>query len=103
MVERLRQLAAIFAIEVCAYAVMENHYHTILRTHPDVVARWSDREVATRWQRRNRTPITPELGMQRGTFSVWVLSLVAEIYQFRGLFVGFVFEVQPESYVIKNR
>ncbi len=31
-VDRLRHLAAIFAIEVCAYSVMENHYHTILRT-----------------------------------------------------------------------
>jgi len=49
LVERLRYLAAIFAIEVCAYAVMENHYHTILRTRPDIVASWSDREVATRW------------------------------------------------------
>ena len=49
LVDRLRYLAAIFAIEVCAYAVMENHYHTILRTRPDIVANWSDREVATRW------------------------------------------------------
>jgi hypothetical protein len=49
LVDRLRQLAAIFAIEVCAYAVMENHDHAILRTRPDIVASWSDREVATRW------------------------------------------------------
>ena len=49
LVDRLRLLASIFAIEVCAYAVMENHYHTILRTRPDIVATWSDREVATRW------------------------------------------------------
>src|SRR5574342_301732 len=49
LVDRLRFLAAIFAIDVCAYAVMENHYHTILRTRPDIVASWSDREVATRW------------------------------------------------------
>jgi REP element-mobilizing transposase RayT len=49
LVDRLRQLAAIFAIDVCAYAVMENHYHTILRTRPDIVAGWSDQEVATRW------------------------------------------------------
>ena len=47
--DRLRRLAAIFAIEVCAYSVMETHYHTILRTRPDLVALWSDREVATRW------------------------------------------------------
>jgi REP element-mobilizing transposase RayT len=49
LVDRLRYLSAIFAIEVCAYAVMENHYHTILRTRPDIVASWTDREVATRW------------------------------------------------------
>jgi putative transposase len=49
LVDRLRHLAAIFAIEVCAYAILENHYHTILRTRPDIVASWSDWEVATRW------------------------------------------------------
>jgi len=49
LVDRLRYLAAIFAIEVCAYAVLATHYHTILRTRPDIVAKWSDREVAIRW------------------------------------------------------
>ena len=49
LVDRLRHLAAVFAIEVCAYAVMENHYHSILRTRPDIVAGWSDWEVASRW------------------------------------------------------
>ena len=49
LVDRLRYLAAIFAIEVCAYAIMETHYHSILRTRPDIVALWSDGEVATRW------------------------------------------------------
>jgi REP element-mobilizing transposase RayT len=49
LVDRLKHLSAIFAIEVCAYAVMWNHYHTILRTRPDIAAGWSDREVAIRW------------------------------------------------------
>ena len=49
LVERLRHLAAIFAIEVCAYAILANHYHSVLRTRPDIVALWSDREVARRW------------------------------------------------------
>jgi len=49
VVDRLRHLAAIFAIEVLAYAVMETHDHTVVRTRPDIVATWSDREVATRW------------------------------------------------------
>jgi REP element-mobilizing transposase RayT len=49
LVSRLRKLAGIFAIEVCAYAVMDNHYHTILRTRPDIAGHWTDREVARRW------------------------------------------------------
>ena len=49
LVDKLRELAAIFAVEVCAFAVMWNHYHTILRTRPDIVATWSDYEVASRW------------------------------------------------------
>ena len=49
LVERLRHLATIFAIEVCAYAVLANHYHAVLRTRPDIVALWSDLEVARRW------------------------------------------------------
>jgi putative transposase len=49
IVDRMKYLAAIFAVEVCAYAIMSNHYHNILRTRPDIVAKWSDREVATRW------------------------------------------------------
>ena len=49
LLDRLRHLAAIFAIDVCAYAIMANHYHLILRTRPDIVASWSDLQVATRW------------------------------------------------------
>ena len=49
LVERLRYLAAIFAIEVCAFAILLNHYHSILRTRPDIVALWPDDEVARRW------------------------------------------------------
>jgi hypothetical protein len=49
IVERLKFLASIFAVDVCAYAVMSTHAHEILRTRPDIAASWSDREVASRW------------------------------------------------------
>jgi hypothetical protein len=49
IVERLKFLAGIFAIDVCAFAVMINHSHEILRTRPDIAASWSDWEVASRW------------------------------------------------------
>ena len=49
LLDRLRFLASVFAIEVCAYAILENHYHLILRLVPQIMAAWSSRDVAVRW------------------------------------------------------
>jgi hypothetical protein len=46
---RLEELAGLFAIDVLAFAVMSNHIHVVVRNRPDVVAGWSDKEVARRW------------------------------------------------------
>src|SRR6186997_1415130 len=46
---RLDFLAGQFAIDVNDYAVMGNHLHVMLRNRPDIVATWSDEEVARRW------------------------------------------------------
>ena len=49
--ERLEHLASIFGVDCLAFAILSNHTHQILRSRPDIVATWSDREVATRWLR----------------------------------------------------
>jgi len=46
---RLELLAVSFAIEICDFALLDNHLHLILRTRPDIVAGWEDHEVALRW------------------------------------------------------
>ncbi len=48
---RMEALASVFGIDVLTYAIMSNHMHLILRNRPDVVAAWSDKEVAIRWLR----------------------------------------------------
>lgn len=48
---RMEALASVFGVDVLTYAVMSNHLHVILRNRPDVVAQWSDEEVAVRWLR----------------------------------------------------
>ena len=47
--QRLEFLAGIMGIEVLGYAVMSNHFHTILRNRPDIVETWSDEDVARKW------------------------------------------------------
>lgn len=71
--QRLEFLASIFAIDCLTYTVMNNHIHLVLRSRPDVLATWSDEEIARRWlklfpKRREQDgspaePTEPELNM----------------------------------------
>ena len=47
--DKLHHTAEAFAIKLCAYAVMSNHYHVVLHLRPDLSNSWSDREVVKRW------------------------------------------------------
>ena len=47
--QRMEFLAGVMGIEVLGFAVMSNHFHCILRSRHDVVATWSDDEVARKW------------------------------------------------------
>lgn len=49
VVDRLATLVNIFAIDLCAYAVMSNHYHVVLRVDRARAESWSHREVADQW------------------------------------------------------
>jgi REP element-mobilizing transposase RayT len=48
IVERLKLLASIFAIDVCAYAILSNHIHLVLRVMAQHVEQWSDDEIICR-------------------------------------------------------
>lgn len=49
--DRILKLGKIFAIDICAYAVMSNHYHVVLHINSRQNQSWSDREVCQRWHR----------------------------------------------------
>ncbi len=48
--QRMLELASVFAIDVCAYAVMSNHYHLVLHIDRTQALSWSESEVAVRWR-----------------------------------------------------
>jgi len=48
---RLLEVAAVFAIDIAAYAIMSNHYHVVLHIDGDKGDTWSAEEVAERWMR----------------------------------------------------
>ena len=47
--DRIKLLSSVFAIDLCAFAIMANHYHLVLRIDVERVKQWSDHEVAKRW------------------------------------------------------
>lgn len=49
--QRLLELAEIFAIDIASYAVMHNHYHTVLYINESEALSWSELEVVERWHR----------------------------------------------------
>ena len=50
LVSRLRFLSYVYAIDICAYAVMSNHYHVVLHVDEARARDWSLEEVVERWQ-----------------------------------------------------
>jgi len=57
LVDRISLQADVFGIDVCAYAVMGNHYHLVLKVDKHLVTALSDFEVLRRWTRIFRGPL----------------------------------------------
>ncbi len=49
IVSRLKFLSYVYAIDICAYAVMDNHYHVVLHVDKDRALAWRHEEVVERW------------------------------------------------------
>ena len=45
----MKLLTETFAIDLCAYALMSNHYHLVVRMAPERVKSWTAREIVERW------------------------------------------------------
>ena len=50
MLDRLAEIDTVFCIDVCAYAIMSNHYHIILYINKSQVDSLTDLEVIERWR-----------------------------------------------------
>ena len=64
VVERLAELSEVFAMSVCAYAVMSNHYHVVLHVDREAAEKLSQAEVLQRWSRLFSLPTILEQCLQ---------------------------------------
>ena len=49
--KKLLFLSEVFAIDICAHAVMQNHTHLVLHVNSLVAEQWTTKEVITRWHK----------------------------------------------------
>lgn len=72
LIDRMKQLASIFSVHICAYAVMSNHYHLVLYVNTQMALGWSHKEVLSRWTNlfgpstaKQIETLSPELAQNR--------------------------------------
>ncbi|MET0659962.1 MAG: transposase, partial [Steroidobacteraceae bacterium] len=95
VLERLGQLSAIFAIDICAYAVMSNHYHLVVHVDTQRARAWSEWEVIERWGGLFRIPALVK-GYRDGTLSSQIERTVA-----RGLIARWRDRLQDVSWFMR--
>ena len=77
--DRMQLLSQVFALDICAYAVMSNHYHVVLHVDRDEAQSWDDTEVLHRWHRLFAGHPLTERFLAGETLSKPEVNLVSEL------------------------
>ena len=49
--DRLLEISQIFAIDICAYAIMDNHFHVVLHIDEEQAKAWTTEQVLHHWHK----------------------------------------------------
>ena len=81
IVDRIRLLSSLFAIDVCAYAVMSNHYHLVLKLCPEQLKDLNDDQIMERWFALFKGPLLVQRYRSGELLSALEKSTVTDIVQ----------------------
>jgi REP element-mobilizing transposase RayT len=79
IVDRIKLLCSVFAVDLCAYAIMSNHYHVVVRIDVEQVKQWSDIEVARRWMQIFSGPLLMHRYLGNADLTELELEYVADL------------------------
>jgi len=79
IVDRIKLLSSVFSVDLCAFAVLSNHYHVVLRINADEVTQWSDEEVISRWMKIFSGPLLMRQYLMNTSLSRAELKCVADL------------------------
>ena len=83
---RIRTLSSIFAIDICAYSVMSNHYHIVLKPCPHDTKSWSDDNVRQRWLQLFEGPLLIQQyvsGVELNSGQLDTLNAITDVWRHR--------------------
>ena len=97
--DKLHFLSQVFAIDVCAYAIMSNHYHVVLFIDEEKAKQWSMKEVIERWHRLHKGTLLTQQYCRGDVLAKPLMDVVeatAEVYRKRLMkiswFMGYINE-----------
>jgi len=80
IIDRIKLMCSVFAIDLCAYAIMNNHYHIVVRINPEQLDEWTDEEVARRWMQIFSGPLLMHKYLTNTNLSRAELKNVADLF-----------------------
>ena len=80
IVDRIKLLCSVFAVDLCAYAIMGSHYHIVIRIDVDKAKQWSDTEVARRWMKIFSGPLLMHQYLDNADLTGPELEYVADLF-----------------------
>ena len=80
IIDRIRLLCSVFSVDLCAYAIMSNHYHIVIRVDADQAHEWSDEEVARRWMQVFSGPLLMHQYLCNADLTATELERVNELF-----------------------
>jgi len=79
IVDRIKLLCTVFAVDLCAYAIMSNHYHIVIRIDAEQIKTWSNEEVARRWMQLFSGPLLMHQYLGNADLTAAELESVADL------------------------
>ncbi len=77
--DRIKLICSVFSVDLCAYAIMHNHYHIVVRINTARVDKWTDEEVAHRWMQVFAGPLLMHQYLANADLTRAELKSVAEL------------------------
>jgi REP element-mobilizing transposase RayT len=102
IVDRIKSLALVFNIDVCAYAVMSNHYHLVLKINS--TKNWNEKQVLAYWsQLCTPKPLCQKFlkGEQLSKAELELVYLQTDIYRKRLMSISWYMKMLNE-YIAKK-